>query len=132
MTTIREFADELAAVVFDSVETRCPGIPKELFERELPAQWVDMPSAAVRVADNFGTLNESGVSYSARLFVAVSLVTEGLPQEQREAMLTMAEEIELWAKETIYEVLITTAPRIPVGSLEYRGVVAQVTRTNLE
>lgn len=132
MTTIKTFADELAAVVFHSVETRYPGIPKELYERELPAQWVDMPSAAIRVGDDFGTFDESGTSYTAQLFVAVSLVTEGLPEQQREAMLDMAEEVELWAKDTTYEVLITTAPRIPVGSREYRGVVAKVTRTNLE
>lgn len=130
--TIKEFADDLAAVRLQRVATRYPGIPKELYDHELPAQWVDMPAAVIRPEDDFGTFAESGVTYSAQLFVAVSPVTEGLPEEQREAMLKMAEDIEAWAKQSRYEVQITTAPRIPVGSREYRGVVAQVALTDLE
>lgn len=130
--SILDFADELAAVVLPNVRTIYADIPRELTDRELPASWVDMPSATIRPADLYGTFAESGVSYTAQLFVAVSPVTEGLPREQRAAMLQMAEGMEQWARETIYDVTLQTAPRIPVGSREYRGVVAQVTLRDLE
>jgi hypothetical protein len=129
--SIQTFTDELAAVVLPGVRTRYPDLPRELADRELPASWVDMPSATIRPGDPYGTFAESGVSYSAQLFVAVSPVTEGLPDDQRAAMLTMAAGIEAWVRETIYEVVIQTAPRIPVGSREYRGVVVAVTLPDL-
>lgn len=129
--SIADFANDLAAVHLPGVRTVYPDLPKELTDRELPASWVDMPSATVRPGDLYGTFAESGVSYSAQLFVAVAPVTEGLPGDQRAAMLTMAAGIEAWARETIYEVTIQTAPRLPVGSREYRGVVAAVTLADL-
>lgn len=129
--SILDFADELAAVELPGVRTVYPDLPRELHDSELPASWVDMPSATIRPGDIYGTFAESGVSYSAQLFVAVAPVTEGLPAAQRTAMLQMAEGMEQWARETIYEVTLQTAPRIPVGNREYRGVVAQVQLADL-
>lgn len=130
--TVKDFTNDLAAVVLPGVRTVYPDIPKELYARELPAQWVDMPSINVNPEESGGTFEESGVRYTVRLFIAAFEVTEGLPAEHRDGMLDLAAAVELWAKGTPYIVEIATAARLPVGGREYRGVVATVTAIALQ
>ena len=70
----------------------------------------------------------SGVSYSAQLFVAVAPVTEGLPGDQRAAMLTIRRDRSMGKERFTND---QTAPLLPVGSQEYRRVVAAVTLADL-
>jgi hypothetical protein len=125
--TIRTFRNEIAAVEFAGVRRRYDDIPKELKAEDLPAQWVEMPSAAVGPQELFSTFEEGGSRYIISLFIAVARVMEGFPAEQVAATLAAAEEIEAWAKTTPYLTEITTSARIPVGSVEYRGVGARIT-----
>jgi hypothetical protein len=125
--TIHTFRDEIAAVEFDCVRRRYAGVPKELKAEDLPAQWVEMPAATVSPAELFGTFEEGGSRYIVSLFIAVARVMEGFPAEQVEATLEAADEVEAWAKTTPYLVEIVTSAKIPVGSVEYRGVGARIT-----
>lgn len=134
MTSLIEWRDSLAAVVFDGVTTVYPGIPKELFARELPASWVGMPSQIIDPAGPYSTFEESGVTRSVRLTIAVSEFDEGFPREQMTAVLEMAQTVEAWAKFTPWRVEMITGdtsdgPNIRVGSREYRGVVARIIGT---
>lgn len=124
--TIREFADELAAVELAGVRRIFSGIPKQLSPGDLPAQWADMPGALINPEQPYSTFDEAAPRYSGVLYVAVAEVTEGLPDDQRTAILEMAERVEEWARRTIYQTEILTHLRIPAGSREYRGVLARV------
>ena len=130
--TITEFADDLAAVVLASVETPFDGIPRELLPAQLPAQWVDLPSAVIDPPGAFGSFTESAATYTGTLYVAVCEVSVGLPDDQRAAILEVADEVEAWAVASPYRVEITTARRIPVGNKEYRGVMAVCTLADME
>jgi hypothetical protein len=125
--TILDFRNEIAAVEFASVRRRYDDIPKELKVEDLPAQWTEMPAATVGPAELFSTFEEGGSRYIVSLFIAVARVMEGFPAEQVQATLEAAEEVEAWAKTTPYLVEITTSARVPVGSVEYRGVGARIT-----
>lgn len=130
--TIREFADQLAALPFDCVRTRYDDIPKKLKREELPASWFEMPSALVGPDEQYATFGESGTRYSGVLFIAVAEKQEGFPADQRDAVLDAAEEIELWARQQYYRAEITTAATISVANVEYRGVGARITTPALE
>lgn len=125
--TIAQFIDDLTALTFPSVATRYTDLPRELREVDLPASWVDMPSCTITTTGPFATFPESGVVYSAQLFVAVASVTEGYPAAQQAAVLAVADEIAEWAVTSDYNVTVQTAPRLAVGSREYRGVVVLIT-----
>jgi hypothetical protein len=62
----------------------------------------------------------------------VAQVTEGLPDAQRTAVLTMADTVQAWAEASPYVVEIETTRRIPVAAVEYRGVIATVTAPDME
>jgi hypothetical protein len=130
--SIADFPDELAAVTFAGVNRRYDDIPKELKAEDLPAQWVEMPTAFVAPTELYGTFEEAGSRYVCMMFIAVATVAEGFPADQRAAVLTMAARVEAWAKTTPYATQITTSARIPVGSREYRGVGVQVTADAIE
>lgn len=133
--TIKTFADELAAVNFAGVTKRCAGIPKALFPADLPAQFADMPSALINPSEaigNFGTFGAAAARYSGTILIAVAEVTEGFPDNQRTAVLDMAERVEAWAITTPYTTEITTALRIAVGAKEYRGVTARVNAPDMD
>jgi hypothetical protein len=125
--TIRTFTDEIAALEFDCVRRRYADIPKEIKSEDLPAQWTEMPAAVIDPAGLFGTFEEGGSRYVVSLFIAVAPVKEGFPADQRNATLEAAAEVEAWAKTTPYLTEIVTSARIPVGSVEYRGVGARIT-----
>jgi hypothetical protein len=125
--SIHTFRDEIAAVEFDCVKRRYGDIPKELKAEDLPAQWVEMPAVTVGPQELFSTFDEGGSRYVVSLFIAVARVMEGFPAEQVEATLEAADEVEAWAKTTPYLAEIVTSARIPVGSVEYRGVGARIT-----
>lgn len=132
MTTLKTFADELAAVSLTGVTTTIAGIPKELTAAQLPAKWADLPSATIEPElDTFGTLAAGAAAYTGTIYIAVAELAEGLPDAQRTAILDMAVRVEEWAIATPYAVTIETKARIPVGSREYRGVVAQVTAPDM-
>lgn len=125
---IKDFADALADVEIPGVYERLQGVPRELDPRRLPSQWVDMPVAEINGALQMSTFDESSAQYIATIYIADSAILEGgLPDDQRERVLDLAAAVEQWAKETTYAVLLTTGARIPVGTREYRGVVARVT-----
>ena len=123
---IKTFTDALIAAEIDGVYDRLDYIPRELDPRRLPAQWVDMPAVNLVPEGAFGTFEESGAQYTTALFIAHSPVIEAFPAEQRAAVLELACAVEAWAAETTYTVQVTTGARIPVGSREYRGVVARI------
>lgn len=125
--TIREFADELAALPFDCVVSRFDDIPKALRKDQLPASWFEMPSAVVDLTEPYATFALSGAGYSGLLFIAVAEKQEGFPAHQRDAVLTAAEEIEVWARTRHYRAEITTAATLSVANVEYRGVGARIT-----
>lgn len=134
MTDCKTFTDDLAAVVFTGVCRRFDDIPKQLMPSDLPAQFVDLPTVTIspqETVSNFGTFDASAGRYVATLYIAVSEVTEGLPADQREAILDMAVRVEEWAIRTPYTVTIETKQRIPVAAREYRGIVAQVTADDM-
>lgn len=132
--TIKAFADTLAAVTLTGVKKKFAGIPKKLASTDLPAQWVDMPSAVINPGGEFSTLSSSAAAYSATLYIAVSPVAAegGLPDAQRTAMLNIANVVEAWAETTPYQVEIQMTPRIPVANIEYRGVTVRVTADDME
>jgi hypothetical protein len=132
MTTFLQFADSLADVSLASVATNIDGIPKTLAGVTLPALWADMPSAAIRVDGPFATLTGSGTQFSATMWIAVSKMAEGLPDAQRTAVLTTAEELRQWAEAMTYGVEIDTTSRVTVAAEEFRGVTAIVTYWDME
>ncbi len=123
---IKDFADELADISIAGVTTVLGGVPNELKPAELPAQWVDMPSAIVEPGNQYSTFTASGARYTAVLRIAVAQVGIGLPDEHRDDVLEMAAEVIKWAAGTPYSAEVLTAPRIPVGNQEYRGVTARI------
>lgn len=134
MTTLIEWRNSLTAVQFDGVLTTYVDIPKELYARDLPASFVGMPAEVIDPGGLFSTFDESGVTRSVKLTIAVSEFAEGYPVDQMNAVLTMAQTVEAWAKTTTYRVEMVTGdttdgPNIRVGSREYRGVVARVIST---
>lgn len=132
--SIGAFADALAAVTIAGVTTRIAGIPKTLAAEQLPAQWVDMPSALINPAEGMSTLYRSAAVYTATLYIAVEPVAKegGLPDSQRTKMLAIADAVEEWAEATPYIVEIALTPRIPVAAVEYRGITARVTADDME
>lgn len=135
MTTCKTFTDDLTAVVFAGVLTRFDDIPRELKASQLPAQFVDLPTISIspqETVSNYGSFSAAAGRYVVTLYIAVAEVTEGLPENQRTAILDMAEEVEAWAITTPWTVEIETKARIPVGSREYRGVVARVTADDMD
>lgn len=135
MTTIKTFADELAAVTFTGVVKRFDGAPKVIYPHELPAKWVEMPSAMIEPSaaeGSFGTFAASAARYTTFMFVAVCELSEGLPDDQREAVLDMAERIEAWAILTEKTVEMATQPKIKVAAREYRGITCRVTAPDME
>lgn len=132
MTTFTEFADSLAGIEFTSVTTELDGIPKTLLGSQLPALWCDLPSATVTPDGVFGTFGSSGVVFTAKMYIAVSKVVEGLPDAQRTSLLTIAEEVRAWVELMTYGAVIETKERIPVGAEEFRGVTAVITYADME
>jgi hypothetical protein len=92
--TIKDFADELAAVELAGVRRVFRGIPKQLAPGDLPAQWADMPGAVINPDQLNSTFDEAAPRYSGVLYVAVADVSEGLPDNQRTVILEMAERVE--------------------------------------
>jgi hypothetical protein len=130
--TIKDFADELAAVELAGVRRVFRGIPKQLAPGDLPAQWADMPGAVINPDQLNSTFDEAAPRYSGVLYVAVADVSEGLPDNQRTVILEMAERVEEWARQTPYATEIVTHLRITAGSREYRGVIARVGAPGME
>lgn len=130
--TLTEFADLLAGVTLAGVTTQYDGIPRELTAAQLPAQWADMPGASISPDDPYSTYSRAATTFTGVLYVAVAQVTEGLPDAQRAAVLTMADAVQAWAETSPYAVEIETTRRIPVAAVEYRGVIATVTAPDME
>lgn len=132
---IKDFADELAAVTFAGVCRKFTGIPKQLRPGDLPAQFVDMPTALINPSEAvnaFGTFDAAAARYSAALYIAVSLFDEGLPDDQREAMLDMAVRVEEWAIRTVFVTELRTDQQIVVAGIPYRGVIARVQAPDMD
>jgi len=131
VTTIKTFADELAAVVFTGVTKRYAGIPKVLADSELPAQWVMLPRAVITPENAVSTFEQSAARYTCTIFIAIGKYDEAMPTAQRTAVLDMAVRVEEWAIRTPYTVTIETMAPIAVAARQYRGVVAQVEADDL-
>lgn len=132
MTTFTEFADSLAGVELASVTTELDGIPKVLTAAQLPALWCDLPSGVVVPDGPYGTATTSGVTFTAKMYIAAAKVAEALPDTQRTLLLTLAEEVRAWAESLTYTAEIETKERIPVGGEEFRGVTAVITFNDME
>lgn len=130
--TMSGFASGLAAVTLAGVTTKIAGIPKTLNGVTLPAMWVDLPTAVIEPSGEFSTLAASAARYTTTIYIAVDAVVEGLPDTQRTAMLQVADAVEAWAEASPYAVEIRLTPRIPVGSIEYRGVTVLVSGEDME
>ena len=130
--TLTEFATLLAGTTFAGVTTKLSGIPRELKTAQLPAQWTDLPSASITPDDGYSTFSRAATTFTGTLYFAVAQVTEGLPDAQRTAVLTMADTVQAWAEASPYVVEIETTRRIPVAAVEYRGVIATVTAPDME
>lgn len=132
MTTFTQFADSLAGVELASVTTELDGIPKVLTGAQLPALWCDLPSAVVNPEGSYGTFTASGTTYTAKMYIAAAKLMEGLPDEHRELLLDLAEELRQWVISLTYTAEIETKERIPVGAEEFRGVTAVITFNDME